>query len=451
MTETPIPLAEGFAPATEAAWRAAVEKTLKGAGPESLTSATLDGLAVRALYTAGDAAAPAPLNLPEPAAEGPAWDVRAAIVHPEISAAREQALEALAGGAASLLVKVGDGGVAIGSADDMAQALAGVVTDVAPVALDAGAAGAAAARWLSAAVKASPAAPLAFHMDPVGAAGVDGSGRHSGDIDDVARLAVRLAETHPRASLFLADGGPVHAALGSPAWELAWTLAAALSYARALEGAGLAAGEAFQRIAIGLRLDQAPLEGIAKLRAARAMWARATEACGVATLARIEARTSSRMLTTPDRWSNLVRQSIAVFAGAAGGADAIAVEALAADGVPADALAQRMARNIQLILMHEAHLGRVRDPAGGSWALETMTTDLARAAWGHLQAIERAGGIAAERARALVAEAVAASREEMTRRVRDRETAIVGVTAFRGDDPPAPPRASPERLEDLAA
>ncbi len=432
MSAPVIPLASGFSPAARADWLALVAKTLKGAGPETLVRRTIDGLAIQPLYTAENS--PAPFT-PARGDGGQDWDIRAAVADPDPAGANAEALEALAGGAASLLLTVDDGdgrGARLSGAEDLARVLEGVVTDVAPVALDAGFLGPLAAGWLDAAAKASPAAPLAFHLDPLSTFAAAGAspGPIGAHLDAATTAAVALAETYPRASLFLAGGQVVHEAGGSPAWELGFAAASAVAYAQALVAGGLPIAGAFARLTLGLAVDAEPLAAIAKLRAARMLWARITSACGVDAPARIEARSSRRMLTRADRWTNLIRLTSAGFGAAAGGADAIVLGAFTDALGPADAFALRMARNTQLILMEEAHLGKVADPAGGAWALEALSADLARAAWSAFVAIEAAGGAAAALETGLIAQAVETARRALADDIAARAIRIIGVTDF---------------------
>ncbi|HRD28742.1 MAG TPA: methylmalonyl-CoA mutase family protein, partial [Caulobacter sp.] len=85
--------------------------------------------------------------------------------------------------------------------------------------------------------------------------------------------------------------------------------------------------DAFGRIALGVSIDGEYFTGVAKVRAVRALWARITGACGVAIPARIEARSSRRMLTALDPWTNLIRLTAAGFAAAVGGANTIVLGA----------------------------------------------------------------------------------------------------------------------------
>jgi methylmalonyl-CoA mutase len=135
------------------------------------------------------------------------------------------------------------------------------------------------------------------------------------------------------------------------------------------------------------------------------------------------------MLSKVDPWSNLLRLTAAGFAAGAGGADAVVLEPFTAPLGQPDAFARRQARNIQLVLMQEAHLGRVADPAGGAWYLERLTDALARAGWAVFQEIERRGGLVAALESGVVAEEVARVRAARP------ETPIVGASRFVDPDP----------------
>ena len=431
MTNPVTPLASQFTAASSADWIALVEKTLKGSGVDTLVRRSVDGLPIKPLYTQEGAAEPMALSR-APRSGAPAWDIRAMIAADAPAEANRQALDALAGGASSILTR-------FTSDDDLARTLDGVLTDVAPVALDAGFQGPAAARALAAIAKASPIAPLALHMDPLTSFAERGvsPGPIEGHLQAAATAAVTVAGPYPRATLFIATGIPAHEAGGSPAWELALAMASAVAYAKALVEAGLSMDEAFARIVLGLAADAKPLEAITKMRAARALWTRVTGACGVTRPALIEARSSRRMLTRADRWTNLIRLTSAGFGAAVGGADAVALGAFTDAVSPPDAFALRIARNTQLVLMEEAYLGRVADPAGGSWAVEDLTLELAKAAWAAFTGIEAAGGAIAALRAGVVAKAVEGSCAALRGAIAQKELRVIGVTDFRGEDPPS--------------
>ncbi|RAK56430.1 methylmalonyl-CoA mutase family protein [Phenylobacterium deserti] len=433
-------LSSDFPPAKAEAWQDLVAKTLKGAPLSGLETRTAEGLPIAPLYREADAAAfpVRPFDVERP------WDVRVVSAHPDASRANAELLADLEGGAASALLKVdpaGERGVAIGSAEGLARALQGVILELAPVGLDAGFLGPQAADWLHGVAKASPGARLRFHIDPLSAFAE--AGRSPGPIEShlvsAATVGVRLADTYPQGQLFLASGRVAHEAGGGEALELAFAAGAAVAYAKALVRAGMPMADAFGRITLGLAADADYFLTIAKLRAARVVWARIAGACGADPLARIEARSSRRMLTAKDAWTNMIRLTAAGFGAAVGGADAVVLGCFTdALGLPT-AFARRQSRNAQLVLMEEAHLGRVADPAAGSGYVEAMTHQIAREAWARFQAIEAAGGLIA----ALQSGDIA--RQAEAARVARPEPKIVGVTAF----PPA--QDTPVEIERPAA
>ncbi|OYX02734.1 MAG: methylmalonyl-CoA mutase [Caulobacter vibrioides] len=432
------PLAEDFGAqgdaATRARWLALVEKTLKGQSFEdALTVKTPDGLTIQPLYTAEDGVAVA-RDLRARDTHRP-WDLRMRSAHPDPTRAAKDVLTDLEGGAASVLLQIdptGANGVAVGSADDLGKALSGVLLDLAPVALDAGFLGPKAADWLGALAKAAPNAPLALHLDPLTAFAQTGAspGPIESHVFNAATVASRLSSTYAKASLFLATGRAAHEAGGSNVEELALMTASALTYAKALVRSGLTIEEAFGRIVLGVSLDGEYFTGVAKVRAAKAIWARLTESCGVTVAPTIEARSSRRMLAKADAWTNLLRLTSAGFAGAVGGADAIVLDAFTdAIGLPT-----AFAR----------HLGRVADPAGGAWYLDSLTDQLARAAWASFQAIEAAGGVIKALETGLVADAVAKSRSAQEAAYADKSRKILGVTVFPNADDKPPEVETPD-------
>ena len=429
------PLADEFEPADAARWRALVEKGLKGKPLEALTSRSADGIAIAPLYTADDAAAalkarPAPSGDPDRP-----WDLRTTVEHPDLARANAQALDDLGGGAQSLVLRLdptAQDGVAVASQDDLARVLEDVILELAPVALDAGWMGPDAANWLAVAAKGSPNAELAFHMDPVSAFAEQGRspGALSVHLNQAAQAAGRHMGAYPKMTAFLASGRVVHEAGGSEAQELGFMAASALAYTRAMEEDGTAPADAFGRIVLGLAANKDVFLAIAKLRAARAIWARITDVAGAALPARIEARGSRRMLSKRDAWTNLLRQTAAGFGAGVGGADAVVLEPFTRPIGLGSALARRQARNVQLVLMEEAALGRVADPAGGAWALEALTDQLARQGWAVLQALEAEGGVVAALEGGRFQAEVGRVRGEREAAIAEKRRPILGVTVF---------------------
>ena len=422
-------------------WRVLAEKALKDRPLESLVHLDPDGLAIRPLYAA--ATGGQPVFAPRPSdAEGRAWDVRTLVEGDHPAAVNAAVLADLEGGAASVLLR----GAVLADSEPLARALDGVALELAPVGLDAGLEGPEAANALAVAAKGSPRARLLFHMDPLSAFAEAGAAPRA--IDEhlmlAANTAARHAGAYPEATFFLAGGRVVHEAGGSLAQELGFAAANAVALVKAAVAAGMTAEAALKGTVLGVSLDQEYFDGLAKVRALRLIWRTLSRAFGFETPALIEARSSRRMLAARDPWPNLLRLTAAGYAGAVGGADAVVLDGLSRANGRSDAFARRQARNTQAVLMEEANLGRVDDPAAGSWFLDARTRDLAEAGWAEFQRIEGEGGLVVALRTGDIQDRVAAARAEREAALASGASQLVGVTKFVDPDPrPAPFEADP--------
>ncbi|WP_432862657.1 methylmalonyl-CoA mutase subunit beta [Microbispora rosea] len=430
MTVPPVELddladpAAGFPQATREQWRTLAAEVLRrsgwGGSPDeveaALTTTTYDGVAVAPLYDAADLpAAPRTARAPGP------WDVRQRHSDPDPAATRETIHADLENGVTSLWLDLS----AIGPAA-LPAVLDGVLLDLAPVVLDAGPRTAEAAEAflrLTGGV-ALPGGNLG--ADPIGLAARTGA---TVDTAAAVALARRCAADHPGLRAITVDALPYHDAGGADAEELGCSVATGVAYLRALTGAGLTAEQAFGQLEFRYAATADQFLTIAKLRAARRLWARVAEVVGGPGGQLQHAVTSSAMMTVRDPWVNMLRTTVACFAAGVGGADAVTVQPFdACLGLP-DAFARRIARNTQSLLVEEANVARVADPAGGSWYVERLTEDLAARAWEWFQEIERAGGMAAALER-LVPERLAATRSGRADNLAHRRDPITGVSEF---------------------
>ncbi|MDX2202761.1 MAG: methylmalonyl-CoA mutase family protein [Hyphomicrobiaceae bacterium] len=438
--EPVAPLVAEFAPATHAEWLRLVEKVLKGADfDKRLVARTADGIAVKPLYERADRPGAAPRAVP---AQGPgaAWDIRQRHVAGDAKLANAAILEDLAGGVTSLLLQIaGPGRVGLPPGrNGLAAALAGVHLDAAGVALDAGEAAPSAARDLLALWEAAGIAPAqragAFNCDPLGTLAAAGtlSAMPETAVAEAARLA-REVVSLTQVSALLADGRPYHAAGASDVQELAAALATLVAYLRACEAAGLPPEQALGTMALGLAADADLFATVAKLRAARLLVLRVAQACGAgAAGARlpIVVETSARMLARRDPWVNILRVTSATAAAAFGGASAITVLPFTwALGEP-DAFARRIARNVHLVLQEESSLAKVADPAGGSFYIEHLSNDLAKAAWVQFQDIEAKGGMLAALQSGSLQQAIGRTAAERAARIATGKEQLTGVSAY---------------------
>jgi len=443
--EAPISAAD-FPAATEAAWRKLVDAALKGGSFERLKSRTYDRLTIEPLYSSAREASRVAGR-----AGGAAWTVMQRVDHPDPAAANVQAREDLEGGAIGLVLVFAGSVSANGfglEANSTALARVGEGIDPRGIVLDLNLSPPTRgmAREVATLIKNRGIVPgavdLRFSINPIG--GFAAAGRSARGWQELAAsLAATIAALTNdgfRGPFAVADGRVIHNAGGSEAQELAFALASAVAYLRALEQSGLALQAAYDAIYFRLTADADQFLTTAKFRALRKLWARVASATGIsAKPAIVTAETAWRMLTRRDAYGNILRSTIAVAAAGLGGADAITVLPHTATlGLP-DAFARRVARNMQLVLLEESNLARVAEPAAGSGAFEALTEQLCLAAWTQFQEIEHAGGAWAALESGLVQRNVAAVRAARQQAVACGKEILTGTNAYPdiAETPPA--------------
>ncbi|MFJ9152081.1 methylmalonyl-CoA mutase family protein [Streptomyces sp. NPDC102270] len=455
-----LSLAAEFPDANLDQWHSLVAGVLRKSGKEvsgaaaedALSTALEDGLRTRPLYTAHDTA-------PDPGFPGFApfvrgarpegnttggWDVRQRHAVADNSAV----LTDLENGVTSLWLVAGEGGIPVAS---LGAVLDGVHLDLAPVVLDAGGQFQAAAEEL---LRLHDERGI-DHKAVRGNLGADPLGHEARTGEElgfaqVVPLARRCAEEYPGLRSLTVDALPYHEAGGSAAQELGASIATGVAYLRGLTEAGLSVEQACGQLEFRYAATADQFLTIAKLRAARRLWARVAEVCGVpgAGAQAQHAVVSPVMMTRRDPWVNMLRATIATLAAGVGGAEAVTVLPFDhALGLP-DAFARRVARNTSTILVEESHLSRVIDPAGGSWYVERLTDELAEAAWRFFRTIERDGGQAAVLRSGRIRTDLATTWAQRSKKLATRREPITGVSEFPhlGEKPveraPAPePRA----------
>ena len=476
MADDILSLSGGFPDATESDWLAGVEKALKGGGLDRITRKMPGGLTIRPLYQETDF----PSSTDPSGAPGAApfirgadaardrylpWDIRQRFTHPAPKQTNAEILRDLERGVSSVELALdcsGTYGCAIETAGDFAVALEGIRADIAPIALDHQGKGTGASRasalanWAD--TQANPGQlRFAFNIDPFGPLTRYGPGDANLDetIAKTKETAGILAKKFALATTLRADARPAHEAGASEAQELACLIAAGVDLLRRLEAAGWPRSDAAKQILFTISVSANYGIEIAKLRAARRLWARCLEALDIDPHPmKLQAVSSARMLTRYDAWTNMLRNTSACFAASVGGADVITVQAFnEALGRPEE-LGRRTARNTQIIAMEESGLGRIADPTGGAWFIETVGADLAEAAWAEFQTIEREGGYGASlmsgKLQARIAEVHAARMKDVER----RKIPVTGVSEFPLLDEVEPPIAdvapAPARYHDGA-
>ena len=430
-----LPLAAEFPPASREDWLKLVRTALQDRPLEQLTAKTYDGIPIEPLYARAANARPIAGR------RGP-WGVQARIDHPDPAVANAEALHELANGATGLTLvfagSIGAYGYGLpGDAQSVARILEGVHLDAITIELQTAEPTRDAADHIAALVKSRGHAPgavnIRFGHDAIGAHSLTGTLPipYRDLMPRFAEHVGSLAKQGFKSPLTAADGRIIHNAGGSEAQELAYVVAVAVAYLRALEGSGAVLDVARSMIEFRLSADADQFLTITKFRALRALWARVEQACGLDPKPTfVSAETAWRMMTKRDPWVNMLRTTIAAFSAGVGGADALTVLPFtSAIGLP-DRFARRIARNAELLLLEESNIAKVADPTAGSGSIEDLTDKLSRAAWALFQEIEAAGGAPAALESGLIQEKVEKVRAAHEAATAQRKDALTGTTDF---------------------
>ncbi len=433
----PLSLTADFPPATEQDWRKLVEAVLKGTPFERLLGRTADDLAIAPLSARRTDARPV-AGRPGAAA----WEVMARIDHPDPAVANEIALRELENGANGLALVFagsrGDHGFGLPANEAaLARVLEGVDL-TAGIAIEADVSPQAVAVIDAALARGNPLSP-AGGQSPPGPRSTIRAGR-----SPVPRRGrgANLRRTLPAASplwtglafvahFAAADGRVIHNAGGSEAQELAFALAVAVAYLRALEGEGVALEAAARMIFFRLSADADQFLTIAKFRALRKLWARVETACGLAAGAGfVSAETAWRMMARRDPHVNILRATIAAVAAALGGADAITVLPFTAAARSARPVCppHRAQHPVRPARRSPSREGR-RSGRGLRRGRGFDRSALPRG-WALFQEIEAAGGAAAALESGLIQQKVAAVRAKRAAAIARRQDALTGASIF---------------------
>ncbi|MGC6489372.1 MAG: methylmalonyl-CoA mutase family protein, partial [Planctomycetota bacterium] len=204
-------------------------------------------------------------------------------------------------------------------------------------------------------------------------------------------------EHMPKFNTISVSGYHIHEAGASADLELAYTLADGLEYLRTGVAAGLDVDRLAGRMSFFFALGMNFFTEIAKLRAARLLWAKIVKAFGAknpkSMALRTHCQTSGWSLAAQDPYNNVVRTCLEALAGVLGGTQSLHTNALDEAIALPTPFAARVARNTQLILQEESHVTHAADPLAGSHYVEALTDELARKAWALIQEVEEMGGM----------------------------------------------------------
>ena len=469
----PLRLDGAFARRTREDWRAVAEDSLpRGTTLESLARRTLDGLSLDVLHDASPvegrwvpASGGAPgdadgADEPGTGEAGTRLGSRLRVLGDEPARANAHALEGLRGGADSLELSVAAGE---GTPDALPLAaldaiLDGVHLDLVTLSLRAGEDTEAAFEALLSLYAARGHDPARMRCeldgDPIGTLarrGVSADAR-AGDVaagveaafGRLAAVAARAARELPRARVASVDMALHHEAGASVVQELVAGIASATLQLERLLDAGLDPAGICARTTFRTSCDANVVDGVVKLRALERLWRHVLVESGLPVVPPfVVAATSRRHLSRLAPWVNHLRNVAACTAAAIGDADVLMVHPHdLVDGRRVGdtaVVADRVARNLPLLLAEECGLADVADAAGGAHAIESLTQATVEAVWQGLGELQAEGGLVAALASGRWQAALARTHAARVARLRDGEAIRVGVNRFRPADAPPPP------------
>jgi methylmalonyl-CoA mutase len=254
----------------------------------------------------------------------------------------------------------------------------------------------------------------------------------------VADIIEYSSANMPKFNSISISGYHMHEAGATAVQELAFTLADGMDYVRAARAKGLDVDAFAPRLSFFFGIGMNFFMEVAKLRAARLLWHRIMAGFGAqnpkSLMLRTHCQTSGVSLTEQDPYNNVIRTTLEALAAVLGGTQSLHTNSLdEAVALPTD-FSARIARNTQLVIAEESGIANVADPLGGSYYVESLTGELAEKAWALIEEVEGLGGmtnaVASGMPKRRIEEAAAARAAAVDR----AETVIVGVNRYRKDE-----------------
>ncbi|MFG1923433.1 methylmalonyl-CoA mutase [Cryptosporangium sp. NPDC048952] len=253
----------------------------------------------------------------------------------------------------------------------------------------------------------------------------------------ISDIFAYTSQRMPRFNSISISGYHIQEAGATADLELAYTLADGVEYLRAGKEAGLEIDKFAPRLSFFWAIGMNFFMEVAKMRAARLLWARLTKDAGARNAKSLSLRTHSQTsgwsLTAQDVFNNVVRTCIEAMASTQGHTQSLHTNALdEALALPTD-FSARIARNTQLLLQHESGTTRVIDPWGGSAYVERLTHDLAKKAWSHIEEVEAAGGMARAINEGIPKLRIEEAAARTQARIDSGRQPVIGVNRYRPD------------------
>lgn len=436
-----------FPPTSYEKWKEEAIVTLKGGDfDKKLLTKTYEGITLQPIYTQADVdQLQGPHTFPgfkdflrstKPAGyiEEP-WAIAQNVDLPCPKQTNALLREELAKGATAVCCKIGLGGVSVENVEDVKTLLDGIDLSKVQVMIDCGPSALAVLGWLLEGKGCIKKSTGCVGADPIGALARYGRLPRPLDalLDEMAQAAKLAGQQAPGVRTILVDGN-VYANGGAHAvQELAYCMATAAAYITAMTERGLTVDEAAGSIRFAFSLGSNFFMEIAKLRAARVLFAQMVQAFGGSEEAQkinVFARTSRFTKTVYDPYVNILRATTEAFSGVVGGVNAMEVAPLDEAYGASDEQTRRIARNIQVMMQEEFNLLQPVDPAGGSWYVESLTAQVAQAAWTLFQQVDAEGGMVQALQAGSVQAAVGKVLAERLKKLATRSDRAVGTNMY---------------------
>ncbi len=437
-----------FPPVSSEQWKEQIEKDIKGRSLDTLRWKPYEGFTVEPFYTQEDLQQLAYLTDSAPGqfpytrgteAGNNEWNINEYISEANIEAANKSALESLRMGAQSLTFvcrseESGTSGVPIENKADMAALLKDIQIDEVPVHFKCGAAAMAILDLLSSEAlnRSISLIDLRGSVDtnPIGELMLSGTYNPS-KFDELKPVISCVSEQMPGFKGLTVHGEIFGDSGASAVQELSFSLASGVEYMDRLTSMGLTPEQIAGHMGFSFSIGSDYFMEIAKLRAARYLWAVLMEqyGCNEGKMS-IETVSSGWNQTVYDPYTNMLRGTVAAMAATIGGSDTVHISPIDSAYEKPGEFTRRMARNTQLILKNESYIDRVIDPSAGSYYIENLTDSLIQAAWELFLEVEKAGGLIEALKSGLIQDRIEETRSSKDEDLETGRATLLGVNRY---------------------
>ncbi|MEQ9619332.1 MAG: methylmalonyl-CoA mutase family protein [Deltaproteobacteria bacterium] len=447
-------LFEEFPPVTPEEWKSQIEKDLKGIDLQKLNWRPYEGFTVEPFYTERDLTGleyltdSAPNEFPYARgirARDNRWRIDDHISAENIEDANRLAVESIKQGADSItfICEAGEGlmrGIPIQSEDDVSGLLKNIPIGEIPLHFKCGTAHAAILSLFVNEAEKTGVEPEkltgSVDADPLGYLALKGTFARSekDSFEELAAVISYVGGHMPLFKVLKVNGHHFHNSGASITQEVAFTLSSGVEYLDRLTSMDVRPDMILNHMSFSFSVGSNYFMEIAKLRAARLLWAKIAEQYkpgGESSKKMIlETRTSSWNKTVFDPYVNMLRTTVEAMAASIGGSETLNVQPMDSTFRTPDEFSRRMARNTQLILKNESYLDRVTDPGAGAYYIENLTDSIAEASWETFLKIEELGGVVEALKSGFIQDEIEKTRNKRDMDIAARKKIFLGVNQY---------------------